>query len=181
MTGIKELPGQVLVPEDLHPWAVRAKVDTSRPDLTQRVYVMAAESAAAVYCHATRTPTGTTHAHRRAAGSAQRRCPVGHPALRPGRARMILASAEGLTNSAVARRCGVTQQTVGKWRRRFRAAGIEGLHDELRPGRPRTYDDDKVAAVISRALQESPDVHELHGTTRNSSQRNISVWLSSFP
>ena len=97
------------------------------------------------------------------------------------RARMILASAEGLTNSAVARRCGVTQQTVGKWRRRFRAAGIEGLHDELRPGRPRTYDDDKVAAVISRALQESPDVHELHGTTRNSSQRKISVWLSSFP
>ena len=72
------------------------------------------------------------------------------------RARMILASAEGLTNSAVARRCGVTQQTVGKWRRRFRAAGIEGLHDELRPGRPRTYDDDKVAALISRALQESP-------------------------
>ena len=62
------------------------------------------------------------------------------------RTRMILASAEGLTNSAVARRFGVTQQTVGKWRRRFRAAGIEGLHDELRPGRPRTYDDDKVAA-----------------------------------
>ena len=54
---------------------------------------------------------------------------------------MILASAEGLTNSAVALRFGVTPQTVGKWRRRFRAAGIEGLHDELRPGRPRTYDD----------------------------------------
>ena len=60
------------------------------------------------------------------------------------RARMILASAEGLTNAAVARRVGVTPQTVGKWRRRFRAAGIQGLHDELRPGRPRTYDDDKV-------------------------------------
>ena len=73
------------------------------------------------------------------------------------RARMILASAEGLTNAAVARRVGVTPQTVGKWRRRFRAAGIQGLHDELRPGRPRTYDDDKVAAVISRALRETPD------------------------
>ena len=35
-------------------------------------------------CHATRTPTGTTHAHRRAAGSTQRNCPVGHPAPRPG-------------------------------------------------------------------------------------------------
>ena len=36
------------------------------------------------------------------------------------RARMVLVSAEGLANSAVARRFGVTPQTVGKWRRRFR-------------------------------------------------------------
>ena len=78
---------------------------------------------------------------------------------------MILASAEGLTNSAVALRFGVTPQTVGKWRRRFRAAGIEGLHDELRPGRPRTYDDDKVAAVINRALQQTPDA-ATHWSTR---------------
>ena len=42
------------------------------------------------------------------------------------RARIILASAEGLNNSVVAQRVGVTPQTVGKWRRRFRAAGIEG-------------------------------------------------------
>ena len=82
------------------------------------------------------------------------------------RARMVLASAEGLANSAVARRFGVTPQTVGKWRRRFRAAGIEGLHDEFRPGRPRTYDDEKVAAVmISRALQETPDA-ATHWSTR---------------
>ena len=81
------------------------------------------------------------------------------------RARIILASAEGLTNVAVAKRVGVTPHTVGKWRRRFRAAGIEGLHDELRPGRPRTYDDDKVAAVISRALQEKPDA-ATHWSTR---------------
>ena len=81
------------------------------------------------------------------------------------RAGMILASAEGSTNSAVALRFGVTPQTVGKWRRRFRAAGIEGLHDELRPGRPRTYDDDKVAAVINRALQQTPDA-ATHWSTR---------------
>ena len=81
------------------------------------------------------------------------------------RARMILASAEGLTNAAVARRVGVTPHTVSKWRRRFREAGIQGLHDELRPGRPRTYDDDKVAAVINRALQETPDA-ATHWSTR---------------
>ena len=52
------------------------------------------------------------------------------------RARIILASAEGLTNTAVAKRVGVTPHTVGKWRRRFLEAGIEGLHDEIRPDGP---------------------------------------------
>jgi putative transposase len=43
--------------------------------------------------------------------------------------------------------------TVGNWRKRYRDLGLEGLHDELRPGRPRTYEDDTVAVVINRALQ----------------------------
>ena len=101
------------------------------------------------------------------------------------RARMILASAEGLNNSAVAQRLGVTPQTVGKWRRRFRAAGIEGLHDEIRPGRPRTYDDDKVASVINRALQEKPET-ATHWSTRTLGQAEglskstVQRWLALF-
>jgi putative transposase len=45
---------------------------------------------------------------------------------------------------------------VGKWRQRYLDLGIEGLHDELRPGRPQTYEDDRVAEVINRggAYQE---------------------------
>ena len=58
------------------------------------------------------------------------------------RSRMILAGAEGLTNRAVAERVGASPQAVGKWRRRFLERGVQGLHDELRPGRPRTYDDE---------------------------------------
>lgn len=51
---------------------------------------------------------------------------------------------------------GGTGMTVCKWRKRHREFGTEGLHDELRPGRPRTYEDDKVAEVINRALQAKP-------------------------
>ena len=101
------------------------------------------------------------------------------------RTRMILASAEGLTNTAVARRVGATSHTVGKWRRRFRVAGIEGLHDEFRPGRPRTYDDDKVATVISRALQETPAA-ATHWSTRalgrveGISKTTVQRWFALF-
>ena len=48
---------------------------------------------------------------------------------------------------------GLTSMTVAKWRKSYRDLGLEGLHDELRAGRPRTYEDDKGAEVINRALQ----------------------------
>ena len=68
------------------------------------------------------------------------------------RAGMILASTEGLSNAAVARR-GVTPQTVGKWRSLSSPASRACTTN---CDRPRTYDDDKVAA-ISRALQQTPE------------------------
>ncbi|MFN9695688.1 MAG: helix-turn-helix domain-containing protein, partial [Synechococcaceae cyanobacterium] len=69
------------------------------------------------------------------------------------RAQIVLACAAGESNTSIAKRMGLTGMTVGKWRKRYRELGLEGLHDELRPGRPRTYEDDTVAEVINRALQ----------------------------
>jgi putative transposase len=51
---------------------------------------------------------------------------------------------------------GLTRATVGKWRQRYLEHGIEGLHDELRAGRPRSFEDEQVAEVINRALQTRP-------------------------
>jgi putative transposase len=45
---------------------------------------------------------------------------------------------------------------VGEWRQRYLDLGIEGLHDDLRPGRPRAYEDAKLAELINRALQTKP-------------------------
>ncbi len=47
-------------------------------------------------------------------------------------AQIVLACAEGIPGSTVARRLRVTNATVGKWRNRYREHGIQGLHDELR-------------------------------------------------
>jgi transposase len=61
---------------------------------------------------------------------------------------------------------GLTGMTVGKWRKRFLELGLEGLHDELRHGRPRTYEDDAVADVINRALQTTPLDGSTHWSAR---------------
>src|SRR3546814_19075415 len=72
------------------------------------------------------------------------------------RCRMVLLCAEGLQSKEVAERLGVHEHTVGKWRRRFVQAGIEGLTDEYRAGRPRTVSDTQVAQVIERTLNTTP-------------------------
>jgi transposase len=54
------------------------------------------------------------------------------------RARIVLACAEpGAANAQVAAALGVSSLTVGKWRRQFAEAGLAGLADGERPGRPK--------------------------------------------
>ena len=72
------------------------------------------------------------------------------------RCRIILRCADGLASKDVAVELGLHEHTVGKWRRRFLKDRCEGLFDEARPGRPRTIDDDQVAAVIERTLRTTP-------------------------
>ena len=72
------------------------------------------------------------------------------------RARIVLACAAGAANKRVAADLGVDQRTVGKWRRRFIAGGVDGLHDEPKPGVPRRITDDQVEAVIVRTLESRP-------------------------
>src|SRR3546814_14864945 len=62
----------------------------------------------------------------------------------------------GLSNKAVAADLGVHEHTVGKWRRRFLKDRVDGLVDEPRAGRPRTIEDARVAAVITRTLEAMP-------------------------
>ena len=72
------------------------------------------------------------------------------------RCRAILRCADGLPSKSVAGELGIHEHTVGKWRRRFLKDRCDGLLDEARPGRPRTINDDQVAAVIERTLRTTP-------------------------
>ena len=82
------------------------------------------------------------------------------------RCRIVLACAEGGSNGEVARRLGLHRETVRKWRTRFVAQRLDGLHDEPRPGKPRTIADDDVERVIVKTLEESP-ANATHWSTRS--------------
>jgi len=81
------------------------------------------------------------------------------------RARSVLLSGAGKSNREVARRCGVSAPVVSHWRRRYQQHGLAGLHDELRPGRPRTRDDEQVAKLITLVTQRKPE-HATHWSVR---------------
>jgi transposase len=72
------------------------------------------------------------------------------------RCRIVLECAEGHTNVEVAERLGVTRATVGKWRSRFVQHRLDGLHDEPRPGVPRSVSDQDVERVVVKTLEETP-------------------------
>ena len=72
------------------------------------------------------------------------------------RARIILTCATGARSTEVAAQLGCHQVTVGKWRRRFVEHGIEGLHDEPKPGVDLAISDAQVEAVIIRTLETPP-------------------------
>lgn len=81
------------------------------------------------------------------------------------RARLVLACADAIPNTAVARRHRTSNATVGKWRTRFVERRLDGLYDEPRIGAPRTVSDEAVEAVIVKTLETLPK-GETHWSTR---------------
>ena len=73
------------------------------------------------------------------------------------RARIVLACADGSSNTAVAARLGVNFKTVSRWRARFLRDRLDGLTDDPRPGVPRTITDAQVEEVVVRTLEEVPE------------------------
>jgi len=86
------------------------------------------------------------------------------------RARIVLRSAQGESNTDIAARLGLSKPTVGKWRARYVADGLEGLLDEPRPGAPRTVSDEDVDRVITLTLETVPE-DATHWSTRSMAQR----------
>ena len=82
------------------------------------------------------------------------------------RCRVVLAAAAGRSSTEIAAELGCTPSTVGRWRGRFALRGLDGLHDEPRPGKPRSISDDDVERVIVKTLEQLP-ANATHWSTRS--------------
>jgi len=98
------------------------------------------------------------------------------------RARLVLMASEGLPSFAIADKLGLSQQTVCLWRRRYVQQGIQGLHDELKAGRPRSISDEAVASLVRKTLQTKPKdgthwtIRTIAGETRLSRPTVHRIW-----
>lgn len=81
------------------------------------------------------------------------------------RFKIILLAANGFDNQEISKKVGLSRASVGKWRKRYYENGLEGLHDELRPGCPRSVSDEKVAELIHKTLKTQPE-GATHWSTR---------------
>jgi transposase len=82
------------------------------------------------------------------------------------RAKIILRSAAGESNSAIAASFGVSVPLISHWRRRYRDHGLAGLYDAPRSGRPRTHADDAIAKMLRTVVQTKPK-DATHWTVRD--------------
>ena len=82
------------------------------------------------------------------------------------RARIVLAAAEGKENQTIAEELRVNRLLVGKWRKRFAAAGLAGIEkDAPRGGRKPTARDAIAAKIVEWTTQRKPE-NATHWSTR---------------
>ena len=82
------------------------------------------------------------------------------------RSRIVLAAADGGSNTELSQRLGLSIGTVRRWRNRFAEYRLEGLLDEPRPGRPRAVGDTAIEALITATLETTPE-DATHWSTRS--------------
>jgi hypothetical protein len=61
---------------------------------------------------------------------------------------------------------------VGKWRQRFVEYRLQGIYDELRPGRPRSISDEQVSVLLRRTLKQKLPPGATHWSVRLAAEAN---------
>ena len=81
------------------------------------------------------------------------------------RARIVLKASHGRDNQQIAAELGLCRQTVGQWRERYVAQGLDGLEDRPRSGRPARILQPTIDEIVRLTTRETP-VAATHWSTR---------------
>jgi transposase len=73
------------------------------------------------------------------------------------RAEVVLLASDGVPGAKIAPLVGLSEQSVCKWRRQFFEAGIEGLNDAPRSGRPLVYGPTDRLVLMAKVTEEYPE------------------------
>ena len=74
------------------------------------------------------------------------------------RARIVQLASEGVRVSAIAERLHIAEKVARRWVTRFNAAGMTGLADKPRSGRPATYSREEIGVVVATALTDPKEL-----------------------
>jgi transposase len=80
------------------------------------------------------------------------------PARQVERAQIVRMASGGRTAPAIAAHLRLNPQTVRDWIKRFTAAGLAGLEDLPRSGKPPTYTPEQTGTVIACALSDPQEL-----------------------
>jgi len=86
------------------------------------------------------------------------------------RAKLLLLSATGLSDTDVATKAHVNQKTVALWRKRFAERRLEGIFDEPKVGAPRKISDAMVEEIVVQTLESTPKART-HWSTRKMAEK----------
>ena len=79
------------------------------------------------------------------------------PATLVRRAKILLLAAQGVANTQIAERLGVSRPTVIAWRKRYAHQGLTAqLADRPRRGRPQSVRRDRRAEILATTLSPPP-------------------------
>ena len=80
-----------------------------------------------------------------------------HATRKLTRARILLKAADNCTDEEIVTALGVGRATVERTRENFVERGLDALHEQSRPGKPRTLDAKAEARLIAEACSEAPE------------------------
>jgi transposase len=82
------------------------------------------------------------------------------------RAKIVLATAEGLGTNAIMQRTGKSKPCVWRWQERYMEAGVDGLvRDKTRPSRKKPLSAEVRLKVLIKTMEPPPDA--THWSTRS--------------